>query len=382
MQVLFNCSTNIVGGAIQNAYNFIQNAINDSEIDWLFLVSPQIYSQCQKSQIFDNRIIVIKKSPSKNIQARQEIIKHEQMFNPDIVYTMAGPAYVRFKNYHVMGISNAYITHARIYTFFVGRNLINAIHSILAVLYQIIYARKADFYFFQTKSSRDTFCKRFFLNKNRTAIVPNAIGNIFVSNKFENKSKKDFINIFCPAAPYPHKCLHMIPKIAYKLNNKLVDIKYMFTLTLPNESSIWKKIKNKALKLKVSHLIKNIGPFDYGNAPRLHHEADVIFIPSILETFSTSFLEAIAAKKPLLVSNLPFVNEICGKYAVYFKPCSTKNASIKLKDIILNYEDYKNNINKNANILDTYGDQKKKYNMIKKLLVQKHKENISNTIHN
>ena len=92
MKVLFNCSINVVGGAIQNAYNFIINALNDDEIEWLFLVSPQIHDQLFKKNVSDDRIINIINSPSKRFKTRKLIFEYEKQFNPDLVYTMAGPA--------------------------------------------------------------------------------------------------------------------------------------------------------------------------------------------------------------------------------------------------------------------------------------------------
>lgn len=369
MKILFNCSTNVVGGGVQNAYNFIKYALEDNEIEWFFLVSPSVYRLLEKSEIFDHRIIRIKESPSRNSRSRKKIEEYENSFKPDIVYTMAGPAYVSFNNYHVMGISNAYITHAKLKNFFHGRGLFTSIEKLLNVVYRLFYAKKADSFFFQTKNSRDSFCKRFHVDKRKTAIIPNAIGDVFVSGDMSNTQKDGILNIFCPAAAYPHKNLQIIPQIAQKLESQINDKKFKFTLTIPKESKLWIKIKKEASRRRVLNLIDNIGPFNYQDAPKLHNNADLIFIPSILETFSTSYLEGMASRKPLLVCDLPFASEICGENAIYFKPFSTKDATHKIKEVINNYDHYSTLFANMEFSFDVYGDQSDRYNLIKKNLL-------------
>lgn len=369
MRILFNCSTNVVGGGVQNAYNFIKYALEDNEIEWLFLVSSNVYKLLEKSEIFDCRIITIKESPSRNSQSRKKIVEYENSFKPDVVYTMAGPAYVSFNNYHIMGISNAYITHAKLKNYFHRRGLFTSIETLLYFVYHSFYARSADSFFFQTKSSRDSFCKRFHVDKRKTAIIPNTIGDMFVNREISNTQKDGILNIFCPAAAYPHKNLQIIPQIAQKLESQINNKKLKFTLTIPEESKLWIKIKKEASRRGVLNLIDNIGPFNYQEAAKLHNNADIIFIPSVLETFSTSYLEGMASKKPLLVCDLPFASEICRENAIYFKPFSTKDATHKIKEVINNYDHYSSLFANMECSFDIYGNQSDRYNLIKKNLL-------------
>ena len=64
----------------------------------------------------------IKKTKTYRLRAK-EVKLSEKEFNPDIVYTMGGPSYFLFKSYHVMGISDPYITHAKILNFYENRRL-------------------------------------------------------------------------------------------------------------------------------------------------------------------------------------------------------------------------------------------------------------------
>ena len=369
--IFFNCTTNVVGGAIQNAVNFISNAIEDEEFKWLFLVSSEVNKELINIGIKDTyNIIEISPSPARNYKSRRRIISIENELKPNLVFTMAGPAYVKFKSKHIMGLSNPYLTHADIKAFIEGRNIIEIIRILAITLYQAINANKANFFIFQTKTSRDVFCKRFNIDVKRTEIVPNAIGEIFNSDSI-NLHRKDnnTFTIFCPAAAYSHKCLHLIPLIAKELLNIINNnIKIKFILTIPYYSSLWKKIHRISKKNNVLSIIENIGPFSYKDAPQLYCSSDIVFIPSILETFSTSYLEAMIVEKPLVVVNKPFSKEICGNYAEYINPCSIISSADKLKEIVEEYRYYSDKLKNGITILNKYGNQKKRFKMIKGVL--------------
>ena len=116
MKILFNSSNSVVGGAVQNAANFIKYALSDSSITYLFLVSNEIYEILNRWGISDNRVYSTA-PPVQSISVRKKIKRIEKDFCPDLVFTMAGPTYVRFKSPHVMGISDPYITHSSFLTF-------------------------------------------------------------------------------------------------------------------------------------------------------------------------------------------------------------------------------------------------------------------------
>ena len=72
MKVLFNASTNIVGGAVQTATNFILQAIKDHSIDWFFIISKKIADELTELNvdIINEHFFVINPSPSKNFKSR------------------------------------------------------------------------------------------------------------------------------------------------------------------------------------------------------------------------------------------------------------------------------------------------------------------------
>ena len=112
-RVLFNCTTNVVGGGAKNAFLFILSALEESSFHWNFAVSQAVTNLLEKKGVtLDESFHLFETSPAKNVRDRERLRSIAINNECDIVYTMAGPAYVDFQMIHVQGISNAYITHA------------------------------------------------------------------------------------------------------------------------------------------------------------------------------------------------------------------------------------------------------------------------------
>jgi len=60
-----------------------------------------------------------------------------------------------------------------------------------------------------------------------------------------------------------------------------------------------------------------------------------LLLPTLLESFSATYVEAMSFDCPILTSDLDFARGVCGDAAVYFDPWnpeSIKNAIVKLKE--------------------------------------------------
>ena len=372
MKVLFNCTTNTKGGGVKNSAMFIKYAILDKENFFYFAISQEVKDILVKWDIDTSCMFLFDKSPARSKNKRDALYKLANKLDVDLVFTMAGPAYVNFEQTHLMGISNPYITHTDFQGLSIGKTLKEVIKTVMLTTYQAYYALKADFWMFQTIASRNGFIKRYFKNREKTFVVNNAIGNefkeFFVDNQIKYINLDKTINIFCPAADYYHKALHLIPKIVKEL---VVLSKnsyhFKFTLTIDNNSAIWKEISKKCQLYSVVEQVKNIGPYNYANVLNLFKNSDIVFVPSVLETFSASYLEAYASKKPLVVSDKKFVKDICKDAALYIDPFDSKKVAETLDMLIRDKDIQKKLISEGERRLNDYGNQEKRYEDIVKI---------------
>ena len=63
-----------------------------------------------------------------------------------------------------------------------------------------------------------------------------------------------------------------------------------------------------------------MGPLKEGELAGYFLNADALFFPSLLESFSATYLEAMHFGLPILTSDLDFARYICGDAALYFNP--------------------------------------------------------------
>jgi glycosyltransferase involved in cell wall biosynthesis len=374
MKVLFNCTTNIVGGGLKNSAFFIKKAIEDKNFKWHFAVCRPVYSLLQEwhLDLNQNNFTIFETSPSKNIAARKKLKNLSVALNIDLVYTMAGPAYVRFSSRHLQGISNGYITHADWESFRLRKGLVKTLKYYAHVAIQFFYTLNASDFVFQTEYAKDTFKKRSKIKEKRLNVIPNAfdlnLRDYFnqETNTIKN-SKESEITIFCPGAGHLHKGFQFIPEIAYQLQ-RISDKKFKFVLTLPFDSQFWLHIKSEIERLNLKECIINHGPYKYTNLKNLLKTCNIVFVPSLLETFSASYLEAMCAKKKLVAADKNFAREVCRNYATYTNPQDGLSTAKAFNKVFANINISKDELALSNEILSNYGNQDQRFEKILALI--------------
>ena len=104
-----------------------------------------------------------------------------------------------------------------------------------------------------------------------------------------------------------------------------------------------------AKALGVDSLIENIGEYKYSEANEVYASCDMVFVPSVVEVFSATYLEAMQCKKPLIVADRDFARDICGDGAEYLEPFDFK-ATAKAIYLLDQDSDKKNSLIKRASI--------------------------------
>lgn len=358
----FNCSTNIIGGAVQNAVNFIKElALIDDFESWGFILSHEVYTQVRQT-VVNSKILVIG-SPSKSLSNRRVIERFLVENDACLVYTSAGPAYIDIKCLHIMGCSNPYILGPSQYANQLIGNRRKRLKRYLTTLYQTHSIQKADIWITQTEYSK-TQLENIIKNSN-VYVVHNALSESFsnhnpISKKILNNK---IIRCLVPTAYYKHKDLERIPNIAKSLKKDFPNLKFFLTLS----DSSFEHIYKLALKHKVESMLVNLGPYNHDQALKIYTDSDLILQPSALEVFSTSYIEAIATGRPLVVPSLPFAKDICGNYPYYYDINCNKSYTSAIANAI-SYKDFNQRISLRHSILSKYSNQKERTEKILKII--------------
>jgi len=323
-KILFNCTTNIKGGTVQNSANFIISAMKEGlGYEYYFLVSRAVHNVV-KGYIFQvENLFVFDVSPAKSITTRIRIRHLADKINPDLVFTMAGPAYINFNQMHLMGCSNPYILFATAKDILFGRNILEFVIRYVHTRYQMFYIKKADHFLFQTEGSKASFMKK--MDRGRGFVVPNSIGFNGETHNSKGtqycKHKNDILQVLCPFENYPHKGAHIISKLSSHLNKQGIRAHFIVTINDTKDESM----DRNTMPGKIG--ISYIGPQKYFDMPDLYRRSDIVFMPSILEVFSSVCTESLYFKKPLVVANRSFNSDIVGMYASYCDPHSIESCS-------------------------------------------------------
>lgn len=367
VKILFNCSTNKTGGAIQTATNFIIQSLDEKEIEWHYALSAEIFSQLEKFDAVPVHHTIYNESPTHSKLAARQVIDQESEIQPALVFTMSGPAYVSFKSTHILGCSNPYITHAGLDAFFIRKSPVKIFITVMKILYQSWQVRKADYWMFQTNTSRVGFVKRLKVNSRNTFVVSNTCGKNYLENFTKNSMDTSEVKVLVPSAAFGHKNLELVPRVARYLKTKGYQAK--FVLTLPDNSAELSRLMNLANELGVNDLLENSGPFSVKEGPALYADNDIIFLPSILETFSGVYVESMATRRPLVTTDKDFAKDICQDAALYFQKMNHTDAGDKIASLINSQSLYQKLISNGEQRIKSIPTIQQRYSQMREIIL-------------
>lgn len=338
MRLLINASTSTHGGAIQVSTWFVEECFN-REIDCFFILSQQVFDELVfvGVNIPTDSFFITEESPSRSKKQRKKIKEIETKVKPDKVYTIFGPAYVKFQAYHVMGFANGWITHSTFSSCFRTFRFrpVPYLKLFLSFLYKFKWLRAADEWVFETQTARNGFVRRLFVSLGKTNIVGNSCSSSFLEKPVPDV-KNEIFNVLYFTADYPHKAIVKIPYYAYELYKIRNKIDFVFTVTIDEKSKTAKYISAVAYDLGVLNALNIIGKVTVNDAVDVVDSASLMLQVSYLETFSANYPEAMARKKPLVVSDFDFAHDICGSAAEYVDPDKVASVAKKINQLMEN----------------------------------------------
>tara|TARA_Y100000739_G_C20527620_1_gene427310 strand:+ start:16 stop:1122 length:1107 start_codon:yes stop_codon:yes gene_type:complete len=234
--------------------------------------------------------------------------------------------------------------------------------------------RKLKFYLFkknlsfvdlmiaQSKAIKERLKKKYRFNN--IICIGNAVSleNINSNIYFDKKLGGGF-KLLCLSYYYPHKNLEIFLELANKILVAKKNWKIIITIS-PKHGTRAKKFLKDIQRKKLSQVLINIGPVSMNEVPSLYKQCDALLLPTLLESFSGTYVEAMFHKKPIFTSNYDFASDVCKNGAAYFNPNDPKEIFDVLDDVISNknkLDDLVNNASKNLKKMDSWEDAVDKY---------------------
>lgn len=340
MKFIINTSNLQSGGALQVALSLLEEwRLLGKDNEFHIFLSPQL-EQLLAAEKFDHNFhfYPFKKNPSHSLISPftfyKKLKKLEATINPDAVLTVFGPAIWTPKSPHLVGFANGY--YLRDDSFFIQKRILNDLFKRLkyyARRYVLFYQLKkeANHYWVETDKAKELLSATIIKSPEDISVVGNTYASSFKNSQTKKTKTNKTFNLLFVSAYYEHKNFEIINQIIPILEQR--NISCSFITTLPN-----KAFEELFLQQKNKEYLINRGPIHPQETYKIYAEADALFMPSLLETFSANYPEAMKMGLPIICSDFDFSRDICGDAALYFDAQNPQDIADKIIELINNEE--------------------------------------------
>lgn len=163
--------------------------------------------------------------------------------------------------------------------------------------------------------------------------VPNGIDSTGNASNSDIVISGEGFKFFVLTRYYPHKNLEVLIEVAEIFREKMFNCQFIMTLDMAEKAveEFFSKIQAK----KLSSYFINLGTIDNDDVSKVYSQIDALVLPTLLESFSGTYIDAMYRGKDIFTSDIDFAREICGDAAAYFDPLS----SIDIAQKLLNYRE-------------------------------------------
>lgn len=336
-RVLVNCSACTVGGGIQVAVGFVRHLLASPDLPFapVLALSPQVAAACGAEAAARFPCWVADGRPGAVFSGRRVRLELPRLADRQrvrAVFTILGPSYVSFRQPELTGFADgfAFAEGGECYARHPWPDRVRA--RILKSL-KLRFLRGSRAYWVEAESAKEGLVRMLGVRTSDVAVIPNAL-NPAIRDRATGKPPDSPPSLLLLAAGYWHKNHALAPDLAKALAALLPGREFKVSMTLP-PGAIWDHVRTRAAHLGVADRIENLGPLSLDGCARAIEAATAVLHPSLLETFSATYLEAMGLSRPLLASDRRFARDICGDAALYFDPLDPMAAAQQAARLLL-----------------------------------------------
>ena len=122
---------------------------------------------------------------------------------------------------------------------------------------------------------------------------------------------------------YYHKNHKILIDVAQLIKEQKLN--YVIYITISSLTADEKKFMQMVRNLGLGKIIVNLGPIPFDEINSVYFSVHAAIIPSFLESFGLTYLEALKNEKPVLAANLDFAKETLKDSAFYFDPFDSES---------------------------------------------------------
>lgn len=374
MRILINTisTKKHAGGAFQISQNFMLASLKDNEVDWYYIASQDVDDAIggRFQHLKGSRYFVFPTQPSfrgSYWRVKKEIAELEDIIRPNVVYSITAPSYFTFKTREVMRFTNPWVTHPNKYSW----STYDFMHKVKQWIYCIIQKRlmKTAYAFItQTETTKKGIMQITGKPSKRVCVVTNVLPGVFKTMDTTPIKEDNWINVACVGNPVPHKNFDIIPYVIDELE-RLGITNVRFHTTIPFDSPMIEKVIGILDKKGHGNRILNHGRVTQQVLGEIYRRCQFCFLPTLLEVFSASTVEAMYYGLPIVATNFDFNIEVLGNSCLYYEPRNAADAAKQLSKLIEDKGLQEECKNRMKTQLIKYDDYDAHFNAIKHFLI-------------
>jgi glycosyltransferase involved in cell wall biosynthesis len=301
MKLIINTTTLSGTGVTQVAFSFIQECKSHLHNTYHIFLSPTLSKEIDKTSFPSNFYFYdFKGHPLYGLKGffiRKKLKNLEKKINPDVVFTVFGPACWTPRSPHITGFANSYYVYPEspFYKVIPWKEKMRI--QLMKWAHRFFLKRNGQYFICETQDMSQRLVKFLNINSNNVFTVSNTFNHFFENPNTENlpvllpKRREGEFRIVSLASLDIHKNLTVINDVVPILEKKLPGNKVKFVLTVDEN-----KFQTQFNTLAKSKIV-NLGRIPVKFCPQLYVESDVLFLPSLIESFSANYPEAMKMKK-------------------------------------------------------------------------------------
>jgi glycosyltransferase involved in cell wall biosynthesis len=259
----------------------------------------------------------------------------EAEIKPDIVFSVFGPAYWRPRSHHLVGFADGWVYNPDSVAYD-RLPLFKKIKMKLHTKYKAFYLKRdSDSFVIETEDAKQKLSTTINIPESTIHVIGNTYSSVFQNDSYLDQTHLSYL--YLPAKRFDtfrflyiahnhaNKNLTIINQILPLLEG--VEIEFVLTLDQVSFQALFgdAHYQNKII---------NMGSIPHISCPSLYAQCDALFAPTLLETFSAAYPEAMKMEKPILTSSYSFATDVCGDAALYFDPLDPKDIAEKIKKLV------------------------------------------------
>lgn len=360
------------GGAYQIAFNFISKTLEHEEVEWIYVVSADLDEILPQEIKSKEHYYVFPTQPDfrhSYKKVKQGLSELEQRLNPNVVYSITAPSYFPFKTTEVMRFTMPWVTHPNRYSW-AALSWKRRLKMKFYCWNQRRMMRKARYFVTQSETTRQGIMRITGARPENVRVVKNVLPSIFKTlDNTPFPADENWIDIASVANDSKHKNLDIIPSVLDELKQLGIN-NVRFHVTLPQDCTCWKDIQEGLSSSGLEDRVITHGRLSQHDLADMYRHCQICFLPTLLEVFSASTLEAMYFNLPTVATDFDFNKEVMADACLYYEPMNAKAAAMQIKRYIED-ESLRNEMKeKMARQLTAFSDYDKHFNDILNFLME------------